>query len=70
MSFGNNLKAANYEITNEQNIPLCFILLTTTVVLLMWNVSHGLLYLNAWFPAAGTVWKALEGGVLLEEVGS
>lgn len=68
MSFGNKLKATNYKITNEQNIPLCFILLITTVVVLMWNVSHRLLYLDACFITAGTVWNALEGGVLLKEV--
>lgn len=48
MSFGNYLKATNYKITNEQTIPFFgFILLITTVVVLMWHVFHRFLYLNA-----------------------
>jgi hypothetical protein len=32
------------------------------------NGSHGLIYLNSWFPAAGTVWEGLGGVALLEKV--
>lgn len=32
------------------------------------NESHRLIYLNAWLPADGSVWKGLRGKALLEEV--